>query len=95
MATKFDPTKGTSANQKSRTPAYISRIKAKVRRPAYHHDDQQTDERMKAPPVRKPGESLGAGKQQPVMGNNGNRDLPSPLQKKPAKKRVLPTPSGW
>jgi hypothetical protein len=94
MATKFDPTKGTSTNQKSRTPAYISGNKPKVRRPAYHHADQQTDERLVTPPTRKPGESLGQGKQESVIQKKHSDMHPTLQQKKQDNtKRVIPVPA--
>jgi len=94
MATKskFSPAVGTSTNQKSRTPAYISGNKPKSHRPSYHHDDKQTDKRLQKPPVRKPGTSLGAGKQDNIF-PAGQADLQK-LQKKQHDntKRVLPVP---
>ena len=80
MSTKFSPAVGTSTNQKSH-------------KPNYHHDAKQTDERLATPPVRNPGESLGAGIQGSVIRKEHSDTHPELEQKKQDNtKRVLPVP---
>jgi hypothetical protein len=81
MSKKFNPGVGDSTTKKSR-------------KPAYHIDDHQTDTRLVKPPTRKPGESLGTGKQEPVIRKEHSDTHPELLQKKPRKASVLPVDYG-
>jgi hypothetical protein len=80
MATKFSPAVGTSTKQKSRKASYF-------------YDAKQTDARMKTPPTRKPGTSLGAGKQESVIQKAHSDTHPTLLYKVPKPKRVPSVPA--